>query len=525
MRSIPAAMIWDFWQRGKLMFPASFLGALALPGMVFGALRLEGLDSSEPELIPIYMTFALINGLIFGTAVMHAFGSPTRFYALPVPTATLVIWHLIPGMVAMVLMSVITTALLNAMLELGFPLWGPALFLAVALAAIQAALWLTAKSAWSFFAFAAVGAVLGIWYRSRHGAAFSQSTRLWVEVTPVEVLTMLGATTLATYSAWVAIARDRCGEALTSPSLRAWVERVFDPAPAIGLPFRTPSQAQFWFEWRQKGPALPGATLMGLVAGFGCWLIFSRNPKDLLEGFVGGGAMLSAFGMVIGFVMGNTGPVDANYAMGQFLATRPLTNTELAHPILKTAARGVTLAWVIWAAAFLVTYGILLVYHVAPQPALPRGVQWWYFPSTLLGLWTTVTFVMTLGLTGRPTLILSLLIAGFASFIAILIISKYALSPDGQTMLVNGLRFTFGMACVVGTTAAYIAALRRALIGAATAGLAGALWCALCMLVIVERVIGPARLLHDYVLVVGLLALVVAPLGAAPLAIAWNRQR
>ena len=112
----------------------------------------------------------------------------------------------------------------NAVLDLGWPLWGPSLFLAVALAATQAVLWLTFKSAWSLFGFAAVGSVLGIWYRSRYGSAFSQPTRLWQEVTPGEVLTMLSATLVAIYGACVAISRDRCGEALSSPRLRAWAE-------------------------------------------------------------------------------------------------------------------------------------------------------------------------------------------------------------------------------------------------------------------------------------------------------------
>ncbi len=526
MRSIPLAMICDFGQRGKLIFLAAFLGALALPGMLFSAMKLEGiLDSLELELLPIYMILILINGMGFAAAVMHAFGRTARFYALPISTATLAIWHLLPGMMAMVVLSVTTTALLNAAFGLSLPLWGPALFLAVALAATQAVLWLTVKSAWSIPALTAVAIAMAHWYQTRHGAVFSPPTRFWQEVTPGEVLTMLAAAALSTCVACIAIARDRCGEALTSPRLKAWVERLFDPAPAIGLPFRTPAQAQFWFEWRQKGPGLPAATLMGLVVGFVCWLIFSRVPKDLFDACVGGGAMLSAVGLVIGIIMGNTGPVDTNFAMGQFLATRPLANPELARPIVKTAALGVVLAWIIWALAFLGVYAVFLAVGVSPMPTLPPGVHWWYFPATLLGLWTTVTIVTCLGLMGRPTLVTSVAIAGFASFIAILIVSKHALSFDGQILLFEWLRSGFGAACVAGTVAVYIAALRRGLVGAPTAGLAGAAWCALCMFMVVDRVIGPGRSLHEYVLVAGLLALAVAPMAAAPLAIAWNRQR
>jgi drug/metabolite transporter (DMT)-like permease len=126
---------------------------------------------------------------------------------------------------------------------------------------------------------------------------------------------------------------------------------------------------------------------------------------------------------------------------------------------------------------------------------------------------------------GRPKLIVVLLIAGFSSFIGILLFSKYALSLDEQRRLFQGLRFAIGTACVLGTTAAFAAARRKALVGAATAGLAAALWIALCTLVVLEWHRHPERPLSSYVLVVGLLALAVAPLAAAPLAVAWNRHR
>jgi len=526
MRSIPLAMTWEFLQRGKLLLPAAALSATVLPGLVFGALQFDGaLDLEEPSLINIFFVFTLLGGLILGAAVMHAQGRPARLYAFPVPTPTLVIWHLVPGMAALVLMSLASSTALNVLLDLGLPLWGPALFLAVALAATQAVLWLTEKSVWCLFAFATVWAILGIWYQSRYGAAFSQPTRLWLEVTSTDVLTILAAAGIAIYGATVAISRDRCGEALTSPRLRAWFERIFDPAPRAGLPFRNGAQAQFWYEWRQKGPALPAAVVLCLIVGFGCWLIFSRVPRNLVDGLVGLGAMLSAIGVVAGIITGNTGPDDANYAVGQHLATRPITDTELARTILKTAGLGVTLAWVIWAVAFLAVYGMILATNAVPPPVLPKGVHWWYLPVTLVGLWTTVTIVTSLGLMGRPKLVLIFLIAGFSLFIGIDLYSKYALSREERTMLFHGSQFVVGVACVLGTLWIFIAARRRSLIGAPTAGIASALWCTFCALVIVEWALHPERQLPDYLLVAGLLALTVAPLAAAPLALAWNRHR
>src|SRR5260370_33210228 len=103
--------------------------------------------------------------------------------------------------------------------------------------------------------------------------------------------------------------------------------------------------------------------------------------------------------------------------MGNFLATRPMTSTEMARTMLKTAGISVLAAWVLWAAAFLVIYGILLATHVVPRPELPKELGWWYFPATLAGAWLAVAVLATIGQTGRPTLFMILFCGAMALFI------------------------------------------------------------------------------------------------------------
>ena len=526
MRSIPLAMIWEYWHRGKWVFPGAILTAIAVPGSVFGMLLYEGvLELNDSAVLNIHHIQVIIDGLIFGAAVIYAQGRPARLYALPVPTSTLVAWHLIPGMVAMLLMSVISTAALNGVLGSEWPLWGVALFMAVAFAATQSVMWLTEKSIWAVFAVSAVGAALGIWFRSRYGGPFSPPTHLWLSVSPGEIATMLTGAGLAWCAATVAIARDRCGEALTSPRFRAWFERICDPAPALGAPFRSPAQAHFWFEWRQKGVALPAAAVMGLAAGFGCWLIFSRNPQQLFNGVIGCGALLCACGLIIGMVMGNVGTNDVDFEMGHFLATRPMKSTEMAYLILKSGGLGVLMAWLIWGAAFLTVYLILLACQLAHAPVFPASVEWWFFPLTLVGPWVTLTLVTMCGLIGRPKLMIMLLTGGVSLWIGMLLYSKFGLSREGQAKLLQGGQITAGLACVGGTFWLFAVARRRLLIGSATALFAVTAWLLLGMLVVVDRWVHPARPLSEHLLVAGVLALAVAPLAGAPLALAGNRHR
>ncbi len=100
LRSIPLAMTWDLWQRGKWLFLAAVLGAAAYTGMLFGIMGTEGaLASQEPSILNLHVVLMLLNGMFFGVAVINAQGSPTRLYVLSLaPTFTLVVWRLIPGM-------------------------------------------------------------------------------------------------------------------------------------------------------------------------------------------------------------------------------------------------------------------------------------------------------------------------------------------------------------------------------------------------------------------------------------------
>lgn len=528
MKSIPMAIVWEFWQRGRWGLVGGWLGANALPVLIFSALRLEGADDfQDSSWHSMHVTMMLINMFVFGAAVYAAQGNPSRLYALPVKTSVLVAWHLIPAMVVMALESLASTWALNALFHLGWPLWGPAMFLAALLAAVQAVFWLTGKSAWLLFAMGSVGAALGLWFKSRYGPTFSLPTHLWQEVTPGEVVTMLAIAAVSYYGAVIGIARDRRGDALTSPRLRAWVERVFDPAPPAGLPFQSPALAQFWIEWRLKGWAMPALVAIAIPVVFCIWLVGSRVPKELFDGFLGGGGMLTVMGAVIGLVIGNSGTSDRQPEMGHFMATRPMTDSDMARTILKTARLSILLTWTIWALAFLIVYLVLLANHVVPDPALPLELGWSYFPATLLGLWISVTFTAVLGLAGRPKLILILFCFACGLFFAGMLFSNYVVRGDPNLKLQfhYAMLVTNGAGFMLLTAWAFVTARRRDMIASQTVYIASGIWLFLTALIMLGWALHRAQPVPVYLLVAGLSALVVFPLAAAPLALAWNRHR
>jgi hypothetical protein len=86
-------------------------------------------------------------------------------------------------------------------------------------------------------------------------------------------------------------------------------------------------------------------------------------------------------------------------------------------------------------------------------------------------------------------------------------------------------QYLLGSTAAVATVAQFAIAVRRRVIGWPTCGIAAAGWLALCAVAgSVSLLLGflePARM----ALIAGVLALPLAPLAAAPLALAWNRHR
>jgi hypothetical protein len=269
---------------------------------------------------------------------------------------------------------------------------------------------------------------------------------------------------------------------------------------------------------------MPASVIFGTVVGVCGWLLFNRKPEDLYHGFVAGGAILSAAALVAGLIMGNSGTNDTDYAMGGFLATRPMTDTDMSRTILKTAGQSVILAWAIWAFSFLTLYVILRLCGVT-IPTLPIELSWWYFPATLLGPWIIVGLGAALGLADRPVLTAKLICALFACFIGLTVLPRFFLSEPAQRLLWNVTVGVCATVLVLATVGTFIAARRRELIGSPTVYVAAALWCVLVTPVVTEWVLHRDRPAQLYVFAITALALAVAPPAAVPLALSINRHR
>jgi hypothetical protein len=125
----------------------------------------------------------------------------------------------------------------------------------------------------------------------------------------------------------------------------------------------------------------------------------------------------------------------------------------------------------------------------------------------LLGFWLTPCFVLP-------------------AFVALEVLHTFNLIPPSIfPAVLKSIPWIIGACCLLGTAWAFTAARRRHLIDSARLCLGPGLWLLLCLSVGWVWLSRDEPGLSTIVLVMGLLALAVAPLATAPLALAWNRHR
>ncbi|MEA3227244.1 MAG: hypothetical protein U9Q07_14945, partial [Planctomycetota bacterium] len=225
-----------------------------------------------------------------------------------------------------------------------------------------------------------------------------------------------------------------------------------------------------------------------------------------------------------------------------FKATLPVSNSRLSAMILRPGAASLLSALAIYLAGLLLMIGWFFM--VGQGDAIPLGqynsaknavLELGYGNTLLLvaaGIivaWGAMGLGASMTLMGRPWLLWGfwLAICSFGPVLVVLdTLHAFNLIPFGIVpALLSSLPWTIGTCCLLGTALAFFAASRRYLIATKTLCLGLVLWLMLCFSVgwpwLPRDDPGPSTI----VLVMGLLALPVAPLATAPLALAWNRHR
>jgi len=112
-----------------------------------------------------------------------------------------------------------------------------------------------------------------------------------------------------------------------------------------------------------------------------------------------------------------------------------------------------------------------------------------------------------------------------AAFVVATLLSKFALADRTRLILGQAFLTTVGAAILLGTAWLFTVAHRRSLIQTTTLGVVAGVWLIATVLVMLQPPLPPESPRLAYLLIAATLALAIAPLAAAPLAVAWNRHR
>jgi len=451
---------------------------------------------------------------------------------------------------------------LNTIFHVEWPLWGPALAAAATFIVWRGVWWFTQKSIWCLPAVFAMSILIGCWFLSRYGGWFSAPKYYWNSVTPLEIVTLCTAIGIGYWMAVMGVARDRRGEHLQAFNPEVALSNALDSVrPLIrrdAKPFRSPAEAQLWYEWRQKGFVMPMAVCLAIVFAVAIvslqYLLVSYFPnpannelpwsfKEFNVAFLVLGMILTLLGGIAGLWAGQFNS-DTNklqpdtvmselflghhrlYEVGSFQATRPSTESDFSIAILRNAARSLLTAWSLWAVAYILFLFIANWMNQLPNPIIPIEIEvsaYLYFPLTLLGPWIAMTFVAASLLTGRQWSLLVPVLGVIAVLnIHVIVLDDGRKFAMGQHMRLL-LNAVFLAPIVVGVVWAYWVAIKRGILGFRFAVIAASLSVALVVYAIAFK---PQEMpLAAYATIVAIAALAVAPWATVPLAIHWNRHR
>lgn len=550
MRSIGIAMTWEFWRRSRWRILSAITAMACFTTVMYGKIPSTDAETNANihylTLMYEFIGFTYMMVICQFDQKTKRIGFSTHLYLKPTPTWALVGWQMLLPIATITFIYLFSVGCARILFGIAWPIVGPVLLLAAALACIGAINWsMVGFQILRLGTCVLVLAAFHAWLFSHYGPIIeypdtSNLQHMWLQTSPGEILAMLLSLIAAYIIALIGVTRDRRGDCVGWPVLKQSFSRDIASLLSRSGPLRSPAAAQFWYEWREKAwliPAISGifVAIITLLCAFG--ISDAEITMDVSFGmflFIPGALCF------VGFMMG---PCNRGSKIPTFKAIRPVTNSQLSTMILKPALMGALLALAILIFGLLLNSGWL--YMFGQSIVVTRH---WHkvfdivqkFGYVNISLMLSLAIICSLGLMGlgasltfmgRPRLLIALWLL---VFIILPLLNRFNIIPH---IVSSSLPWAIGIASTLGTILAFIAARRRGLVSGKTVWLGAVLWLTLCAIVgfyiwhTDSAALEPAWLSKIIakpsfiILGLGLLALPSAPLATAPLALAWNRHR
>jgi hypothetical protein len=451
---------------------------------------------------------------------------PRRMLTLPITTAALVGWPMLFGSITAATLWVVMALFMRAAgADYPLPLVWPAILCALYIAWMQAITWMP----YGLPGIRVVAAVLWLFIVD----AMVITAFEWQVPDAVMVAILAPQLPLAYLVALFAVARARRGV------VPDWSVAWRAPAELLRSrfrrrrAFRSAGSAQFWFEWRRTGRALPA--MVALVVPAELMILFIPNNNTRTPGII-----VPVFALLLPPVLAFFS-ATAFATPSAFTATRPLTDASLIAAKLKSTVLSTLLAWLI----VLIAIPVVEIWSGASVPVIewvrsitdsagvarPVALAAFVILALMLLTWRQLVQNLCITLTGNQWLIKSTVVIGL---IGMAIVGPglqwFVRSHRAQVAVWETLPLILVIIAVVKFTVGAIAAWKlhaRQVVTDATLVWSAVIWFAAVALgygAITWWAASP--LIPAYLKAsIAILLMPFACLWAAPLALAWSRHR
>ena len=373
MRSPTYAVLWEIWRRNR--FAIAGIVAATIAGRVLDVVEQPTDDPSSLIALLAMVSFVFLFGIFAYTEPSGTRGIgrfPRRLFALPVSSLRLVAVPVLAAIVAVELLYLLWLTPLSRGGSVSRP------FVAVLFGALmvvfQAVMWTLERLGPMRLMVAGVVAVvvygLGLlpsWPPSPVPAWRSEAA---------VGSAVAAAASIAFLFEWRYVIRLRCGGGRRGDRLEPLIASAAAVLPRHRTRFASPAAAQFWYEWRCSGLALPvlvGSVLIAVIAPL-AW--FARDDAgDSLRLLLGTLATPVILSIPVGMAFARPTFWSEDLSLPPFVAIRPLTDEEIVAVKMKTAGASALTAWLLVLSFAGVWLSVFANLDALSQVAL----QWWAF--------------------------------------------------------------------------------------------------------------------------------------------------
>jgi hypothetical protein len=512
---IAVALTWEFWAQGWRAIVPAPLGAIALPGFIFGMLSWEhGVpirDTGTADLLEF--SFYWITLVLLGAPVLAAVGNPARRYALPASSLVLAAVPMACAMVTLFVEYALVALILNALFDAGWLIWGPGLLAALLIAWCQAVLWW--HPLFGLAGFLPLLFVIKRW-TSPAGLAIDElfNASGW------HILSFGLAAIVCVVVGALGFANRRHGSEIDMKRMADWLSDGFRYwTSARTASFSSATTAQFWLEWTERGYVLPlTVASLGIATLPLGWFISPSERADFVRG-------VSGFNLAPLFAIGIFwGLRSTQGEFGNFNGSRPLSDSQLANAVLKSATLGLVLSAMVWGVCMAVV--ILLfsenaetskAYQVLSQLGIVGTLARVVLGAT--AIWSAIGFVTSLVLAGPRVFAVGFGLVIAAAMAGALI--PLCLRHDARPVFTQTYLCVCLVVCLIVVAATFMASWRLRLISLPILCLAAGIVVAALLMAQLGGLTHESKYLLPVLCACGVFSM---PLAAAPLAVYTNRH-